>query len=78
MSRKKKDPKSTYEIAEIDLKGWENTSMVAIRTINHFYDEENKLISQRSNALTSLQIPKDKKTLLDLMKIIIQMLEELK
>ena len=78
MSRKKKDPKSTYEIAELDFKGWDNKSNVSIRTTHYFWDNDNKLQSQISNSLTSLQIPKDKKILLELMKIMITMLEELK
>ena len=73
---KKKNPNDTFELGT-DFKGWDNKSHISYTTFYHFY-ENNQLVTQQSSTLTSLQIPKDKKFILDLMTILIKMLENLK
>ena len=77
MTRKKKPPKDTFEL-EIDFEGWDNKSKIAYTTTYYYYDDNDEPQSQQEPNLTSLQIPKDKEFILDLMKILIQMMEKLK
>ncbi len=77
MTRKKKPPKDIFEF-EVDFKGWDNKSKIMYATTYYFYDANDEPQSQREPALTSLQIPKDKEFILELMKILIQMMEKLK
>ena len=77
MSRKKKPPKDTFEL-EMDFKGWDNKSKIVYTTTYYYYNKNDELQSEKEPNLTSLQIPKDKEFILELMKILIQMMEKLK